>query len=73
MKTKQEILFEHYDKDPDGGLLIGDASILAAMEDYAHQVAVEFLAWYLQGNPSKFEVERVITEFLNSDYFKELK
>jgi len=73
MKNAKEILFSHYDKDPEGGLLISDEAILAAMEEYAREVSVEFLAWYIQGKPSKFEVKKVINDFMKSEYYKELQ
>jgi hypothetical protein len=69
MKSKEEILFSYMDES----LQVSTENQLKAMEDYAHDMAVEFLAWYLQGQPSKFEVDRVITDFENSDYFKEIK
>jgi hypothetical protein len=69
MRAKEEILFSYMDES----LQVSTENQLKAMEDYAHDMAVEFLAWYLQGQPSKFEVDRVITDFENSDYFKEIK
>ena len=69
MKCKEEILFEHYDKDPDGGLLIDDKSILAAMEEYANEKLTAFMRGYIGSGASGYEIEKLIKEFNEQELF----
>ena len=69
MKTKEEILFEHYDKDPDGWLLIDDKSILAAMEEYANERMLNFVRWHYKNVVGRFECERLIKRFNEEEAF----
>lgn len=64
MKTKEEILFDHYQVDENGAPVLEDSDIFYAMDDYAVQRLNEFLAWYIGGTPSKFEVKRVVDNFI---------
>ncbi len=64
MKTKEEILFDHYQVDENGAPVLEDSDIFDAMDEYAKQRLIEFLSWYIGGTPSKFEVNRVIEKFL---------
>ena len=69
MREAKEILFNHYDKDPDGGLLIDDNSILAAMEEFANEKLTAFMLNYIGTGASKSEVQRLIKQFDESEIF----
>jgi hypothetical protein len=65
MKTKEEILFDHYQVDVNGAPILEDSDIFAAMDEYAKQRLIQFLEWYLGGKPSKVEVSKVISNFIS--------
>ena len=69
MKDKKEILFNHYESDPDGGLLIDTESILAAMEEYATEKLTAFMIGYIGRGASRFEIEKMIKEFDDKEPF----
>jgi hypothetical protein len=71
MKTKQEILFDHYQVDTNGAPVLEDSDIFAAMDESNKLFGIELLMWYIGGTPSKYEVTRIVTDFLQSDYLKE--
>ena len=75
MKTIETIIFSKYTDTDDLGALrqLTDDQIKECMKEYAYEFAVQFLGWYIGGTPSKFEVQKVVTGFLNSDYLKELQ
>jgi hypothetical protein len=75
MKAKETIIFSKYTETDELGSLrqLTDKQIMECMDEYAHEVAVEFLGWYIQGQPSKFEVDLVIKRFMESEYFKRLQ
>ena len=68
MKDPKEILFNHYESDPDGGLLIDTESILQAIEEYAKEREVWFI---LKREPklSRFEVERLYDILSEAEHF----
>jgi len=72
MKSKQDTLFDHYQVDTNGAPVLEDSDIFSAMDEHAKNVLKEFLKWYIGGIPSKFEVDRVVSNFLKSDYYKDL-
>ena len=72
MKDKKEILFNHYESDPDGGLLIDTESILAAMEEYATEKLTAFMLNYIGRGASRFEVEKMIKNLTNANPFNQM-
>ena len=59
MKQKEEILFSYMDE----ALQVSTESQLKAMQEYADEVCIEFIQWYLKNRVSNYEVLSLIDRF----------